>query len=148
MPCREAMIWMVPHWQTPYLGIRTLPQLSAWEIDYFFTLEPAECNDICGRFRGLNRLAVALQLGFLRMTGCPLDGVRILPAELLSHLGVQLDIDTPTIASVRALYRRKRTRYDHQQWAMARLGVVALTPGRRRVLVTRLRQQARTPMAV
>jgi hypothetical protein len=30
---------MVPHWQTPYLGIRTLPRLSGWEIDHFFTLE-------------------------------------------------------------------------------------------------------------
>jgi hypothetical protein len=127
-----------------YLGVRTLPRLSGWEVDHFFTLEPAECEDICTRFRGVNRLAVALQLSFLRMTGCPLDGVRILPRELLSHVGAQLEIDVPTIASVRALYRRKRTRYDHQQWAMTMLGFTPLTSGRRRVLVTRLKQQARS----
>tara|TARA_R110001592_G_scaffold254129_3_gene517540 strand:- start:89926 stop:92844 length:2919 start_codon:yes stop_codon:yes gene_type:complete len=135
---------MVPHWQTPYLGIRTLPRLSSWEIDHFFTLELEEREEICTRFRGVNRLGVALQLCFLRMTGCPLDGVRILPTELLSHVGRQLEIDIPTIASVRALYRRKRTRYDHQQWAMARLGFSPLTSGRRRVLTTRLKQQARS----
>ena len=135
---------MVPHWQTPYLGIRTLPRLTGWEIDHFFTLEVEERDEIRSRFRGINRLGVALQPCFLRMTGCPLDGVRILPRELLSHVGEQLDIDIPTIASVRALYRRKRTRYDHQQWAMARLECSPLTAGRRRVLITRLKQQARS----
>jgi hypothetical protein len=136
---------MVPHWQTPYLGARSLPKrLSTWEIDNFFTLEPEERDELCRRFRGLNRLAVVLQLGFLRMTGCTLDGVRILPRILLEHVGSQLDTDTPTIASVRALYRRARTRYDHQQWAMEYLGFTAFSPGRRRVLVTRLKQQART----
>jgi hypothetical protein len=77
---------MLPHWQTPYLGLRSLPRLSDWEIDHFFTLTPQERDDICGRFRGLNRLAVALQLGFLRMTGCTLDGVRILPKKLLGSV--------------------------------------------------------------
>ena len=53
---------MVPHWQTPYLGLRFLPkQLTGWEIDHFFTLQTHERDDICQRFRGLNRLAVALQ---------------------------------------------------------------------------------------
>ena len=136
---------MVPHWQTPYLGLRFLPkQLTGWEIDHFFTLQIQERDDIVQRFRGLNRLAVALQWGFLQMTGCPLDGVHVLPRDLLKHLGNQLDIETPTIASVRALYRRARTRYDHQQWVMNRLGFATLTSGRRRILVNRLKQQART----
>ena len=130
---------MVPHWQTPYLGLRFLPkQLTGWEIDHFFTLQIQERDDIVQRFRGLNRLAVALQWGFLQMTGCPLDGVHVLPRDLLKHLGNQLDIETPTIASVRALYRRARTRYDHQQWVMNRLGFTTLTSGRRRILVNRL----------
>lgn len=136
---------MLPHWKTPYLGIRSLPRLSGWEIDLFFSLTPKERDDICGRFRGLNRLAVALQLCFLRMTGCSLDGVRIPPADLLRHIGGQVDVESPTIASVRALYKRKRTRYDHQQWAMDYLGFTPMSPGRLRVLVTRLKQQARTP---
>ncbi len=136
---------MVPQWQTPYLGARSLPkQLSGWEIDNFFTLSPPERDDIRQRFQGQHRLATALQLGFLRMSGCGLDGVRILPSALLEHIGAQLDITTPTLASVRALYRRARTRYDHQRWAMERLGFAALAPGQRRVLVTRLKQQVRT----
>jgi len=135
---------MIPQWQTPYLGERSLPKrLSGWEIDTFFTLSTEERDDIRQRFRDLHRLAAALQLGFLRMTGCMLDGVRILPRSLLEHLGAQLDISTPTLASFRALYRRARTRYDHQRWAMERLGFSSLAPGQRRVLVTRLKQQAR-----
>ena len=118
---------MVPQWQTPYLGARSLPKkLSQWEIDHFFTLTADEREDISSRYSGLYQLAAALQLGFLRMTGGVLDGVRILPKNLLEHTGQQLDIDTPTIASVRALYRRLRTRYQHQQWAMKRLGFSTL----------------------
>lgn len=109
---------MVPQWQTPYLGARSLPKkLSSWEVDHFFTLTPDERDEICSRYSGLYQLAAALQLGFLRMTGCSLGGVHILPRNLLEYIGAQLDIDTPTIASVRALYRRLRTRYQHQQWA-------------------------------
>ena len=37
---------MLPHWQTPYLGIRSLPRLSGWELDHFFTLTPQERDDI------------------------------------------------------------------------------------------------------
>jgi len=136
---------MVPQWQTPYLGARSLPKkLSQWEIDHFFTLAPDERDDIGDRYSDLYQLAAALQLCFLRMTGGVLDGVRILPKNLLEHIGAQLDIEIPTIASVRALYRRLRTRYQHQQWAMKRLGFSPLAPGQRRVLVTRLRQQARS----
>src|SRR5260370_40282695 len=63
------------------------------------------------RRRGaINRLAVALQIGFVKMTGAPLNSVQLLPVEVLDHLGRQLGAGdgTPRIASMRALYRRPR----------------------------------------
>src|SRR5512143_424057 len=107
---------MVAHWQLPYLGLKSLPEeLSAWELD--FTLSPDELDTVEQRYQGLHRLGAALQLGFLRMTGCTLDAMRLVPPSLLHHLAKQLGIDSPTIASPRALYRRQRTRYEHQSWA-------------------------------
>jgi len=108
---------MVPHWQTPYLGTRFLPKrLSGWEIDHFFTLEPEERDDICKRFRGLNRLAVALQLGFLRMTGCTLDGVRILHRNLLEHIGAQGSVAKSTLSALMIifapLFKQQWPQYD------------------------------------
>jgi hypothetical protein len=51
----------------------------------------------------LNRLSVALQIGYLRMTGRMLNSYQILPVAILEHIGAQL---SPRLASIRALYRR------------------------------------------
>ena len=47
---------------------------------------------------------VALHLGFVRMSGRPLDAFRVLPVMLLRHLGKELGIPVPDIPSLRALY--------------------------------------------
>jgi hypothetical protein len=41
---------------------------------------------------------------------------------LLRHLGQMLGITTPDLASLRALYARGRTLFDHQQQACEALG--------------------------
>ena len=112
-------------WDYLYLGFESFPDaLSALEIEHFFTLEPAELVEVSRRRGSMNRLAVALQIGFVKMTGTPLNSVQVIPAVVLDHLGHQLRTgeSTPQIASIRALYRRRRTLFDHQQAALKVLG--------------------------
>jgi len=54
------------------------------------------------------------------MTGTPLNSVQLIPVAVLNHAGCQLGSGegTPLIASIRALYRRRRTLFDHQQAAL------------------------------
>lgn len=81
------------------------------------------------RSRDSLRLGAALQIGFLKMCGRPLDVIQRVPADLLKHLGKQLEIAAPTIATLRALYmKRRRTPYEHQHWAMEFLGVIRFEP--------------------
>jgi Domain of unknown function (DUF4158) len=108
-----------------YLGLERFPDtVSALEIERFFTLDTAELAEV-GRRRGsLNRLAVALQIDFVKMTGTQLKSAQIIPAAVLDHLPHQLGSDqgTPRIASIRGLCRRRRTLFDHQQVALRVLG--------------------------
>ncbi|MBV9251403.1 MAG: DUF4158 domain-containing protein, partial [Acetobacteraceae bacterium] len=96
----------------------------------------------------LNRLSVALQIGFLRMTGRMLNSCQIVPTVVLEHLGRQLDLVPPQLASIRGLYRRKRTLFDHQHVAMAALGFRYLTEHAERGLTAHLRRSAETTFSV
>ncbi|ABM96848.1 putative TnpA family transposase (plasmid) [Methylibium petroleiphilum PM1] len=87
------------------------------------------------------RLGLALHIGFVRMTGRPLNSVRVVPSVLLAHLGRELGIETPDLASVRALYARGRTLFDHQQLACESLGFGWMTEHQRRALVRVLRDE-------
>jgi hypothetical protein len=65
-------------WQIPFLGRRLLPrQLSLFEIEQFFSFNAEEFRAILTRQGALNRLGCALQVGFLRMTGCHLNSVHV-----------------------------------------------------------------------
>jgi hypothetical protein len=65
-------------WHSTCLGRRTLPRdLSAFEIEAFFNFSYAERRVIEDRRGPAFQLALALQIGFLRMTGRPLEAVRI-----------------------------------------------------------------------
>jgi len=105
-------------WHTPCLGLRELPrEFSPFELQAFFTFSLAE-RELIERRRGDHRkLGLALHIGFVRMSGRPLNSVRAVPVALLRHLGQTLDIATPDLASLRALYSRGRTLFDHQQQA-------------------------------
>jgi len=113
-------------WHVPYLGWTRLPaEVSEFEITHFFSLRPEERSAVLTRYRDSLRLGAALQIGFLKMSGRPLDAIQRMPADLLKHLGEQLEIEAPTIATLRALYlRRRRTLYEHQRWAMEFLGMI------------------------
>ena len=131
------------YWQLPYLGIRKVPQeLSQFELQAFFMFTPHEQGVILGRRDRLHKLGLALHLGFLRMAGRSLAAFRIVPPALLSHLGTVLNLDTPDIASLRSLYRREKTLFEHQQLACEILGFARMSEHQRRALVRFLRQES------
>ena len=130
-------------WEHRYLGQERFPDaLSALEIEHFFTLGANELAAVRRRRRVLNRLALALQIGFLKMTGGTLNSVEIVPAGVLEHLGRQLGCTAPRIASIRALYRRQRTLFDHQAAALLVLGRREPSEHAERGLVAYLRREA------
>jgi hypothetical protein len=117
-------------WHVPYLGWTRLPaDLTEFEITHFFFLRPEERSAVLTRYRDSLRLAAALQIGFLKTSGRPLDAVQRVPADLLKHLGEQIEVPAPSIATLRALYlKRRRTLYEHQRWAMDFLGLIRFEP--------------------
>src|SRR3546814_662002 len=76
-------------------------------------------SDVCSS----DLLGVALQIGFLRLTGTALNSFEIIPGQVLAHLGIVLDIEVPQLTSIRALYRRRRTLFEHQDSAKRALGL-------------------------
>ena len=69
---RPSTSVFMARWDYRYLGFESFPDaLSALDIEHFFTLEPAELLEIGRRCGSMNRLAVALQVGFVKMTGTP-----------------------------------------------------------------------------
>jgi hypothetical protein len=51
------------------------------------------------------------------MTGTTLDAVDYVPRSVLEHVGKQLEMSVPELATLRALYRRPMTLFLHQRWA-------------------------------
>jgi TnpA family transposase len=133
----------VQHWQLPFLGLAELPaELTDFEIRYFFTFTATEREAIFSRYSDAHRLAVALQIGKIKMTGRPLDAFDRLPPPVLKHLSPELHIATPELASLRTLYGRHRTLYDHQSWAIQCLHFHPFTEHRQRMLGLRMRSEA------
>jgi hypothetical protein len=80
-------------WQATFFGLKQIPrELTAFEIEAFFTFTAAEREVIEQRRRPALKLGLALQIGFLRMSGRVLDAVRIVPAVLWRHLGEQFNV--------------------------------------------------------
>jgi TnpA family transposase len=133
-------------WHVTYLGLKRLPRdLTAFEVEAFFTFSVAERRVIEARRGPELKLGLALQIGFLRMSGRLLDALRIVPAMLWRHLGEQFAAAAPDLASLRAMYRRRRTLFEHQELACETLGFHWLSEPRRRALVRVLRDElART----
>ena len=112
-------------WHVPFLGWQRLPaDLSEFEIAHFFTLTAPDLRAVRSRYKKSLRLGAALQLGFLAMCGRPLRVFQRVPADLLRHLGKQLRMPAPDIATLRSIYRRRRsTLFEHRAWAMSHLGM-------------------------
>ena len=131
---------------SPCWGGVCLPRdLSDVEIEAFFTFTGNERRVIEERRGPALKIALALQIGFLRMTGRLLEAVRMVPPALWQHLGTQFDVAAPDLASLRAMYRRRRTLFEHQELACETLGFHWLAEPQRRALMRVLREElART----
>ncbi len=107
-----------------FVGVTQLPRLlSEFDVEHFFRLLPDDVTAIRERFRADRRLGPALQLVVLRATGRPLDRVSAVPKTLLRHLSNALNLANTSIASLRSIYKRRETLYDHQKWARDRAGL-------------------------
>ena len=113
------------HWHRQFLGRTQLPPtLSALAISEFFTLEGGEIRAVLSRYGMDMRLGSSLQIGFLKMCGRPLDKLQRVPIPVLEHLSEQIGGAPPEIATLRAIYgKRRQTLYDHQQFALDTLGM-------------------------
>src|ERR1700756_2265460 len=122
-------------WHATFLGLRHLPrEVSAFEIEAFYQFSAEECRVIEERRSPALKLALALQIGFLRMSGRLLEAVRIVPPALWRDLGGQVHIAAPDLASLRTMYRRRSTLFEHQEVACQALGFRWLSDAQRRAL--------------
>ena len=132
------------HWQDRFLGSSTLSrELSAFEQG-FFRYSPEDIDAIRQAFRPKYRIAVAIQLGFMRLTGGRLDVMNVVPRGLLTTVGEQLGQTPPNIATLRTMYTRVNTRREHQAWVMERLGVRCHSKRQENMLLAAMREASRT----
>ena len=133
--------------QATFFGLKQIPrELTALEIEAFFTFTATERQVIEQRRRLALKLRLALQIGLLRMSGRVLDAVCIVPAVWWRHLGEQFNVAAPDSASLRAMYGRGSTLFEHQQLACEVLGFHWLSEAQRRALPGALRLElTRTP---
>ena len=136
-------------WQIQYLGSTELPSfLTELEMESFFTLSDEERALIQSRYKPNPRIAAAIQLGFLKMAGRPLSAFNVLPAKLLAYIGIQLSLPAPTLATLRAMYKRRSTLYEHQAWAIRTLGFTYDTERQRAMLLAAIRKNAVTARSI
>lgn len=77
----------VHRWQYQYIGTTTLPkELSVVELSAFFSYNEIELAELARKRKEPLRIAAAVQLGFLKMTGCPLNDLNAIPLRLLRHV--------------------------------------------------------------
>jgi len=122
-----------------FVGLETLPaRLTDFDLQHFFQLRDEDVPAIRERFRSDRRVAGALQLLFLRACGLPMDRFSVLPRNLLRYVTETLEAAPLTIASLRSLYERRPTLYEHQQWARDYLGLKDLDATAEAALVAML----------
>ncbi|CAE6723466.1 Tn3 family transposase ISBusp1 [Paraburkholderia nemoris] len=116
--------------------------LGEFELATFFTFSSKERALINARRGPLYRFALALHIGFVRMTGATLDAYQYVPQILWSHLGKHLGIEPPDPGTLRTLYEiRERTLFDHQVIAYQALGFVPMAEHQRRYVVRWLKER-------
>jgi TnpA family transposase len=110
-----------------FIGAESLPaKLSDFDVQQFFALSKDDAAALGTRFRSDRRVGAAIQMLFLRASGRPLDRFAVVPRTLLRSVCEGLGLSAVTIASLRTLYSRRSTLYEHQAWARAYLNLRAL----------------------
>ncbi|AUT66534.1 Tn3 family transposase [Paraburkholderia terrae] len=131
------------HWRMAYLGIRQVPrELSEFELNTFFTFSRRDLASIDSRRSDLYRLAMALHVGFIRMTGRTLDSYKQIPTILLRHLGQQLGVQSPDVGTLRSIYDGNlKTLSDHQKFAQTVVNFRSIAEHQRRYVIRWLKEQ-------
>ncbi|MEO7056911.1 MAG: Tn3 family transposase [Caldimonas sp.] len=107
-----------------FIGVENLPtRLSEFDVQQAFCLSQDDIAAISERFRHDRRVAAAIQLLFLRASGRPMNRFASVPKTLLRSVCDALQTPAVSIASLRTLYKRRQTLYEHQAWARAYLGL-------------------------
>lgn len=108
-----------------FVGADSLPsRLSDFEVEHFFALSRSEIEALAAHFRADRaRVGATVQLVILRATGRPFDRSAAIPRRLLRAVCDSLKCPPVTIASLRSLYERRPTLYEHQRWAREHLGL-------------------------
>ena len=110
--------------QSAYVGRHDFPKfLPDFLLRQWFTSNARDRHSIRKTFRSRYWIGAALQLGFVGMTGTTLRSLEYVPTSVLRHLGKQFRQPAPEIATLRALYRRRPTRFEHQRWAIQQCGL-------------------------
>jgi TnpA family transposase len=114
----------MPAYHRRFIGATVLPKtLSEADVELCFALSAADIAALRQRFNFKHRLAAALQLTVLRATGRTPDKVVGVPKALLAGLARALDLTAPSIATLRSLYTRRPTLFEHQAWARSACGL-------------------------
>lgn len=136
-------------YETRYVGLGRLPtKLSEFDLERYFSLSNADIAAINERFRADRRAGASVQLVFLRASGRPLDHFNTIPRQLLQYVGMRLGISNPTIASLKTIYGRYKTLYDHQVWAREYLGLRVLDDTARADLKQWMRKRAQEALSL
>jgi hypothetical protein len=139
----------MPGLEFRYVGQDRLPaRLSEFDVERYFALSDSDVAAINERFRRDRRAGAAVQLVFLRASGHTLDHVGTLPRQLLRYVGERLGLPTPSIASLRTLYQRYKTQYEHQVWACEYLGLTSMGADQWSGLEAWMRQDAAESLAL
>jgi len=126
-----------------YVGREELPaRLTEFDLRQFFQLTSADIAAIRERFRADRYAAVGLQLVCLRAFGRPLDRVAAVPRNLLQYLCEAFSAPLLSIATLKTLYQRRPTLYEHQQWVKEHLGIKAFDVTSQAALLEMLHVQA------
>jgi hypothetical protein len=134
--------------QSAYLGRHEFPsRLGEFELRQWFTFDIRDRRIIRKAFRSRYWIGAALQVGFLAMTGTTLGSLAYVPAMLLRHLGRQFVQKAPDLATLRSLYRRSQTLYEHQRWAIKHWGLVELDERVEKRLAEHLAQQTHATLS-
>jgi Domain of unknown function (DUF4158) len=119
-----ASIW------SRYLGQSELPgELRQVEIDVLFALTEGQLAATEEVKTPQGKLGLALQICFLRLSGRLLGSTDLVAPQILATLAAQLNVAAPTLASMRSFYKRRQTRFDHQQRALDVIGFRRTTAG-------------------
>lgn len=107
-----------------FVGSKELPKsLSDFDVEQSFKLSSEDIAAILERFRTDGRLGAGLQLVVLRATGRPLDRATYIPRALLKSLCQALGLSETAIGSLKTIYERRSTLYEHQKWARGWAGI-------------------------